>query len=120
LLKSRRTLLRHRWLDESVARRAVPPDMMARQMQRVAASEQRHTGQIRIGVEAGLPLSYLWRHFRRGVPLRQIVRERRFEDGLTGALEDVSAVLVAHFPSNAAEPGAGERVNELPDVPVLL
>ncbi len=27
----------------------------------MAASEQRHTGEIRICVEAGLPLSYLWR-----------------------------------------------------------
>ena len=30
-------------------------------MQRVAASETRHSGEIRVCVEAGLPLSYLWR-----------------------------------------------------------
>jgi uncharacterized membrane protein len=29
--------------------------------QRVAASERRHSGEIRVCVEAGLPLSYLWR-----------------------------------------------------------
>ena len=45
-------------------------------MQRVAASEARHSGQIRICVEAGLPFSYLWRHVRRGVPLRQVIRQR--------------------------------------------
>lgn len=54
-------LFRHRWLDEHDARRAVPPDMVHRLMQRVAASERRHSGEIRIHVEAGLPLSYLWR-----------------------------------------------------------
>ena len=29
--------------------------------QRVEASERRHTGEIRLYIEAGLPLSYLWR-----------------------------------------------------------
>ena len=76
LMQSLHTLLRHRWRDESVARRTLPPEAMERLKQRVAASERRHTGQIRIAVEAGLPPSYLWRHIRKGVPLRQIVRER--------------------------------------------
>jgi len=43
-------------------------------------------------------------------------REGRFEDGLTQALEEVSALLVAHFP--LAE-GQADR-NELPDAPVVL
>ena len=43
-------------------------------------------------------------------------REGRFEDGLTQALEEVSALLVEHFP--LAE-GAADR-NELPDAPVVL
>ncbi len=42
-------------------------------------------------------------------------REGRFEDGLTQALEEVSALLVQHFP--AAEGAANP--NELPDEPVL-
>lgn len=29
---------------------------------RVKASERQHSGEIRVCVEAGLPLSYLWRH----------------------------------------------------------
>ena len=50
-------LLRHRWLDEADMRRAIPPDVLERLTRRVAASEQRHSGEIRICVEAGLPLS---------------------------------------------------------------
>ena len=44
-------------------------------------------------------------------------REKRFEDGLTQALEEVTAKLVAHFAVSDAD---GEsNVNELPDAPVL-
>jgi uncharacterized membrane protein len=53
--------LRHRWHDETDARRALGPGALARLKERVAASEARHSGEIRICVEAGLPLSYLWR-----------------------------------------------------------
>ena len=76
LIRSLLTVLRHRWMDDTHARRALPPTALARLKQRVSASEERHSGQIRIAVEAGLPMSYLWRHLRRRVPLRQIVRER--------------------------------------------
>jgi uncharacterized membrane protein len=54
-------LLRHRWLDESDARRALGDAALKRLEERVAASERRHSGEIRLCVEAGLPLSYLWR-----------------------------------------------------------
>lgn len=54
-------LLRHRWLDESDTRRALGPEALARIEQRIAQSETRHGGEIRVCVEAGLPLSYLWR-----------------------------------------------------------
>ncbi|RZI95960.1 MAG: TPM domain-containing protein [Rubrivivax sp.] len=53
--------MRHRLWDESDARRALPEDALARLQQRVAASEARHSGEIRVCVEASLPLSYLWR-----------------------------------------------------------
>ena len=180
-LRSLTTLLRHRWLDESDAHRAIPPELVERLMQRVAASETRHNGQIRICVEAGLPFSDLWRHVRLGLPLRQVVRQRavtmfgklrvwdternngvliylllaeraielvadrglntcvspadwqamaqrmgqafgeqRFEDGLTQALEEVSAVLVAHFPRDPAQAVETGPPNELPDAPVLV
>lgn len=171
MLNRIKRLLKHRWLDESTARRTIPPAMVQRLMQRVAASERRHSGEIRIYVEAGLPLSYLWRD----APTRQITRERavtlfgklrvwdtannngvliylllaehaielvadralnehvtpaqwqamvermraafregRFEDGLTQALEEISALLVQHFPLAAGD----ANPNELPDAPV--
>jgi uncharacterized membrane protein len=164
-------LFKHRWLDRSDTLRAVPDDMAERLARRVAASEGRHSGEVRLCVEASLPTSYLWRVGARS-PLPVIVRERAltwfgrlriwdteqnngvliyvllaehaiefvadralarrvspaewqaivdrlglrlregaFEDGLTQALEEVSALLVAHFP---AEPDAAQP-NELPD-----
>jgi uncharacterized membrane protein len=161
-------LLRHRWLDELDARKAVPPDMLERLAARVAASEKRHSGEIRIFVEAGLPVSYLLRdatpreravamfgklrvwdtEHNNGVLIYLLLAERaieivadrglsqrvdagewrrivasmgnafkqgRVEEGLTQALEEVSALLVAHFP---LAPGQPDR-NELPDTPVL-
>ena len=171
-------LLRHRWLDHSDTARAVPPPLAEQLRRRVHASEQRHTGEVRICVEGGLPPSYLWRHLRHRVPMRELVRQRalmmfsklhvwdthhnngvliylllaehaielvadrgvarhvdpavwqgvvahlgeklrqgRFEEGLTLALEEVSAVLVKHFPETGDTP-AHER-NQLPDEPVL-
>jgi uncharacterized membrane protein len=54
-------ILKHRWLDEADVRRALDDAALERLEQRVAASERRHGGEIRLCVEAGLPLSYLWR-----------------------------------------------------------
>ena len=160
---------RHQWIDEAAVRRVLPADAMARLASRVGASERRHSGEIRICVEAGLPLSYLWRNAPareravtlfgklrvwdtahnngvliylllaehaieivadRGIDSRvddaewaamaqrmgAAFREGRFEDGLTQALEEMSALLVAHFPLAANEPDS----NELPDEPVVL
>ena len=161
-------LLRHRWAEGGL-RQALPPDLLERLGQRVAASERRHTGQIRICIEGGLPLSYLWRGadareravtqfgklrvwdtehnngvliyllladhaieivadrgLARRVPhgtwqamvghMRAAFRAGRYEDGLTQALAEVSALLVAHFP---AEDDAVHG-NELPDDPVVI
>lgn len=55
-------LIRHRLWDEDDARRVLPAEALARLQQRVAASEARHSGEIRVCVEPGLPLSYLWRN----------------------------------------------------------
>lgn len=57
-------ILRHRWHDETDAARALDAPALARLTERVAASERHHSGEIRICVEAGLPLAYLWRHAR--------------------------------------------------------
>jgi len=54
-------LLRHRWLDDRDVRRALDDAALARIEARVAASEKRHSGEIRVCVEAGLPTSYVWK-----------------------------------------------------------
>jgi len=59
-------LLKHRLFDEDDARRLLGKDALARIEGRVAESEKRHSGEIRVVVEAGLPLSYL----RRGATAR--------------------------------------------------
>lgn len=168
LLQRMGRMARHIWLDASDTRRAIPPAMVQRLMQRVAASENRHSGEIRICVEAGLPMSYLWRNatarqravtmfgklrvwdteHNNGVLIYLLLAERaieivadrgidrhvsspewhamtqrmaaafrdgRFEDGLTQALEEVSALMVRHFPLAEGE----SHGNELPDAPVL-
>lgn len=162
-------LWRHLWQSDRAAWQAVPDDMATRLSARVRASEQRHSGQIRVCVEAALPLSYAWRAGRQA-PLHTVVRQRAvawfgrlrvwdtehnngvliylllaerrieivadrglmphateahwqavvqglrqrlqtgdFETGLTQALEEVSALLVAHW-------GSSEHSNELPDL----
>jgi len=60
-------ILKHRWHDEGEARRALGSGALERLHERVAASERTHSGEIRVCVEAGLPLSYLWR----GAPARE-------------------------------------------------
>ncbi len=60
-------LLRHRLFDEADARRALGDAALSRIEARVRESETRHSGEIRVCVEAGLPLSYLWR----GAPARE-------------------------------------------------
>lgn len=161
-------LLKHLWLDEDDARRTITPDMLERLMRRVAASEKRHGGEIRICVEAGLPLSCLWRRTsardraatlfgelrvwdtedNNGVLIYLLLadhaieiiadrglnnhvspaqwqamvarmsgafRQGCYEDGLTQALEETSALLMEHFALRAGH----ANPNELPNAPLL-
>jgi uncharacterized membrane protein len=55
-------LLKHRWHDEGHVHRALSRKALDRIEARVAASEKRQSGEIRVCVEGGLPLSYLHRH----------------------------------------------------------
>ena len=171
--------LRHLWFDESDTRRAIPADLLKRLAERVAASEQRHSGEIRVCIEAALPTSYLWR-LNRDNTLAALTRQRavmmfgklrvwdtehnngvliylllaehaieivadrglsahvsaaqwqgmvanmsaafkagRYEDGLTEAMAETSAVLVRHFAVDAS-PNGPANPNELPDNPMLL
>jgi uncharacterized membrane protein len=54
-------LLKHRLWDETDVRRVLPEQALDRLEALVAESEKHHSGEIRLCVEAGLPLSYLWR-----------------------------------------------------------
>jgi uncharacterized membrane protein len=54
-------LLQNRRVDEADASRMIGAAAMQRIQARVAASEAHHSGEIRVCVEAGLPMSYLRR-----------------------------------------------------------
>jgi hypothetical protein len=53
-------ILKHRWLDERDAVRVLGDGALQRLEARVHKSESAHGGEIRLCVEAGLPMSYLW------------------------------------------------------------
>ena len=55
------TLLRHFWLDADDTRSVIGTSLLERLTQQVAASEQSHSGEICICVEASLPWRHLWR-----------------------------------------------------------
>ena len=59
-------LFKHRRFDERDVQRALGTGALQRIEARVAASEQGHSGEIRVSIEAGLPLSYI----RRGATAR--------------------------------------------------
>jgi uncharacterized membrane protein len=63
-------ILKHRWLDESDTARALPRAALERIEARVAAGESAHSGEIRVCVEAGLPLSYL---MKRATPRQRAI-----------------------------------------------
>lgn len=52
---------RHLWLDAADARRTLTPAGLQRLEQAVKDSESRHLGELRLCVEAGLPMADLWR-----------------------------------------------------------
>ncbi len=60
-------LLKHRSVDETDAKRLLGDGAPERIQARVAASELHHSGEIRVCIEAGLPLSYL----KRDAPVRE-------------------------------------------------
>lgn len=75
IINKLRLLLKHLWFDASDAQRAITPDMLERLTKKVATSEDRHTGEIRIYVEAALPMSYLWR-LGSEASINQLIRQR--------------------------------------------
>ncbi len=69
------TFIKHLWLDADDTARLIPPAVMDRLTKQVAESERLHSGEIRICVEASLPLSYLWR-VGKTPSLADVTRER--------------------------------------------
>ncbi|MEO7107159.1 MAG: TPM domain-containing protein [Rhodoferax sp.] len=63
-------LMRHRWMED--AHRIVSTEMLERLRAKVEASENMHTGEIRICIESALPSSYLLR----AASLPTIIRQR--------------------------------------------
>lgn len=53
-------LVRHRWA-ELCLNQHISPQVLDQLESLITASEQQHTGQLRICIEAGLPWSYIWR-----------------------------------------------------------
>ncbi|MEI6734843.1 MAG: TPM domain-containing protein [Comamonadaceae bacterium] len=72
MLGNFKRLVKHLWLDQSDTHRAIRPDALQRLREAVTASEHRHSGEIRIFVESGLPLAYVLRN----APTSQLVRQR--------------------------------------------
>ncbi len=70
-----RQVAKHLWLDASDTERLVGQEGLNRITAQVSASEQSHTGQVRVCIEAALPLSYLGRAGLEG-PLDPVIRER--------------------------------------------
>ena len=162
-------VLKHRWLDASDVHRQVPAEMLQRLTQRVHASEQQHTGQIRLCIEASLPSREVWHQVsvrQRAVDLFgrlrvwdtehnngvliylllsdhaiELVADRglqarvaepewqalvsamgshfqqgHMEQGLNHAIDQVTAMLIAHVPRLPGQ----SQVNEQADAPVLM
>jgi uncharacterized membrane protein len=64
--------LKHRWLQVLNGGKSITPEMLARLQQQVTDSEHKHSGEIRIYLETGLPTSYLWRN----APAQAIIHQR--------------------------------------------
>jgi uncharacterized membrane protein YgcG len=55
------SILKHRSYDEADVRRVLGDAALKRLEVRVHDSEKKHSGEIRLCIEAGLPTSYLWK-----------------------------------------------------------
>ena len=172
MLKKFSRLLRHRWSGDALVSGSFPAPVLQKLTRSVQASESRHSGEIRILIEGGLPSSYLLRDetlaqvvrsravtqfgklgvwdtensngvliyvllAERSIELvadrglnnlvnpdcwqqillsmRDAFRQGDFENGVQMAIDEVTRLLVAHFPLAASE----HNVNELPDEPLV-
>ncbi len=70
--------LRHFWMDEDDARRAVPAALAQSLAERIAQGERRHGAELRLCVEASLPWGLAWQLLR-GDAQAAVVRQRALD-----------------------------------------
>lgn len=74
-----RRLFRHLWLDQTDALRTVGEGGLARLEALIGASEQAHSGEICLCIEASLPPALLWRHIAQRAPIDVVVHQRALD-----------------------------------------
>jgi len=108
-------ILKHRWLRDDAAQRAIPPTLLEKLAEQVAHSEASHSGEIRIYVEAGLPMNYLWQpastaHIARERALAMFGKLRVWDtENNNGVL--IYLLLAEHRIEIVADRGLNQRVN---------
>ncbi len=104
-------LLRHRWSDAGDLRRALPGAAVARLEQQVRRSEGRHSGEICVCVEAGLPLSYLWRRLSARQRALTLFGKLRVWDTAANNGVLVYLLLADHAIEIVADRGLNQRIS---------
>ena len=107
-------IFKHRWQSDSAVERAVPPALLQKLAAQVANSEAGHSGEIRIYVEAGLPLSYLWQtasmaHITRERALAMFGKLRVWDTAQNNGVL-IYLLLAEHRIEIVADRGLNERV----------
>lgn len=105
-------ILRHRWLDDGDARRALGPGALDRLEQHVRRSESAHSAEVRLCVEAGLPLSYLWRGASARERAVTMFGKLRVWDTAENNGVLIYLLLAEHKIEIVADRGLSERVDE--------
>ena len=105
-------ILRHRWLDDRDARRALGPGALDRLEEHVKRSENTHSGEVRVCVEAGLPLSYLWRGASPRERAVTMFGKLRVWDTAENNGVLIYLLLAEHKIEIVADRGLSERVDE--------
>lgn len=105
-------ILRHRWLDERDARRALGSGALDRLERHVQRSENAHSGEVRVCVEAGLPLSYLWRGASARERAVTMFGKLRVWDTAQNNGVLIYLLLAEHKIEIVADRGLSERVDE--------
>lgn len=160
-------LWRHRWAEGQV-QATFAPEVLMQLEQRIARSEQQHSGQVQLCIEGGLPYSYIWREasareraiglfgklrtwdtehnngvliyllmaehaieivadraLTRAVPeavwqdltraMSTAFQQGQFTHGIEQAIDQVTELLVQHFPASHDHP----PMDNLPNTPVV-